>query len=80
MPCVGHGFVTGYAFLGHQIGQGAAQSRGAVLVMYVHHDAIIRAFAYGVMQPDGPELVAHLYETELDAFDAPFFIKGKYVV
>lgn len=72
---VRHGLVAGDAFLCHQVGQGTAHARGAVFVVYVYHDAVVGALADGFVQPDGPELVAYLHETELDAFHAPFFIK-----
>lgn len=44
---VRHGLVAGDAFLCHQVGQGTAHARGAVFVVYVHHDAVVGALAYG---------------------------------
>lgn len=77
---VWHFLISADAFLGEEIGVGAAPAGGAVVIVDVDDHFVFGAFLDGFVEPFGPLLGAGVDEAELDAGDAPFLEEGEEVI
>ena len=63
--------------MGEQVGIGATESRGAELIVYVHHQVVVGRQAHQIMQPGSPTVAGILHEARLHTHHAPLTQQGE---
>ena len=80
MGCIRKFFVATDTFLGHQVRIGTAETRRAVLIVYVDHQTVLGTFHDCFVHPFSPHLRSYLYETEFQSGYSPGFIQWENLV